>query len=52
MTDIFEEQFTEDELYSTLAPPEEGPDPVGELGGAVSDLVQAGGDIAGIGYRR
>jgi len=47
MTDTFEEQLTEDELYSTLAPPEEGPDPVGELGGAVSDLVQAGGDIAG-----
>jgi hypothetical protein len=47
MTDIFEERLTEDELYSTLAPPEEGPDPVGELGGAVSDLVQAGGDIAG-----
>jgi hypothetical protein len=46
MTDLFVEQ-PEDELYSTLVPPEVGPDPVGELGGAISDLVSAGSDIAG-----
>ena len=46
MTDLFVEQ-PEDELYSTLVPPEEGPDPVGELGGAISDLVSTVTDVAG-----
>ena len=46
MTDLFVEQ-PEDELYNSLVPPEVGPDPVGELGGAISDLVSAGSDIAG-----
>ena len=47
MTDIFEEQLAEDELYSSLAPPEEKPDPIGELVGALGDIGQAGLDIAG-----
>ena len=47
MTDIFEEQLAEDELYSSLAPPEEGPDPIGELVGALGDIGQAGLDIGG-----
>jgi len=46
MTDLFVEQ-PEDELYSTLVPPEEGPDPVGELGGAISDIVSTVTDVAG-----
>jgi hypothetical protein len=46
MTDLFVEQ-PEDELYSTLVPPEEGPDPVGELGGAIGDLVSTVTDVAG-----
>ena len=46
MTDLFVEQ-PEDELYNSLVPPEVGPDPVGELGGAIGDLVSAGSDIAG-----
>jgi len=45
MTDLFVEQ-PEDELYSTLTPSEAGSDPVGELGGALSDLTSTATDIA------
>ena len=45
MTDLFVEQ-PEEQLYSTLNP-DEKPDPVGELGTAISDIASAGVDIAG-----
>lgn len=44
MTDVFVEQ-PEDELYNTLVPPEEAPNPVDEMFGAFGDIGQAGADI-------
>jgi len=44
MTDLFVEQ-PEEELISSLAPPEEEPNPVEEMFGAFGDIGQAGADI-------
>jgi len=46
MTDVFVEQ-PEDELYNTLVPSEEGPNPVDEMFGAFGDIATAGLDVAG-----